>query len=364
MFDRIDAAIEWGNGKAYFFRGDQYVRYNTMTQSVEGGPKPIAGNWPGLFATDIDAAVNWGQGKIYFFKGDRYSRYDVFADRVDDGYPKPIAGHWPKLWTSGIDAAVNWWNGKAYFFKGSEYLRYDIGADKVDDGYPKPIAGQWAGLFDRDIDACINWGDGKAYFFRGNEYARYDLAQDAVDLGPKPIPADLVHLNDGGRRAIAWGSRVSAAFHARVTEICADLGVEPSFLMAAMAFETGRKFSPSVTNPVSGAIGLIQFMPSTAAALGTSTDQLRVMSAEQQLDYVAKYFRPYRGKLLTLADVYMAILWPRGVGKPAEYVLFASPEKAYAQNAGLDFNSDTRVEKNEAEGKVRPLLVEGLKLAL
>lgn len=41
--------------------------------------------------------------------------------------------------------------------------------------------------------------------------------------------------------------------------------------MAAMAFESGETFSPSIKNAAgSGAVGLIQFMPSTAKALGTS----------------------------------------------------------------------------------------------
>jgi hypothetical protein len=59
--------------------------------------------------------------------------------------------------------------------------------------------------------------------------------------------------------------------------------------MAAMAFETGGSFSPAVPNKAgSGAVGLIQFMPSTAKGLGTSTEALKKMSAVQQLDFVKK----------------------------------------------------------------------------
>ena len=72
-----------------------------------GYPKPIANNWPGFpaaFAAGIDAAVVWNNGKAYFFKGANYIRYDIKTDKVDAGYPKPIAGAWPGLFTSGIGA--------------------------------------------------------------------------------------------------------------------------------------------------------------------------------------------------------------------------------------------------------------------
>jgi outer membrane protein OmpA-like peptidoglycan-associated protein len=101
----IDAAIAWNNGKAYFFKGSRYIRvnlgphpHNTMDP---GYPKPIAGNWPGWppdFSQGIDAAVPWSTGKAYFFKGNRYIRVNMGVppnDKMDKGYPKPIAGNWP-----------------------------------------------------------------------------------------------------------------------------------------------------------------------------------------------------------------------------------------------------------------------------
>ena len=196
---------------------------------------------------------------------------------------------------------MNWWNEKVYFFRGSEYSRYDIAADRVEDGYPKPISGHWPGVWAEDIDAAVHWGDGKVYFFKKSEYTRYDMATDRADLGPVPIPAafDDLSANGGSPRAIAWGTRVTDAFRNRILEIAANLEAEPSYLMAAIAFETGRTFSPSVRNKASGATGLIQFMPSTATSLGTSTDELATMSAEAQLDFVARYFQPNRGKLRT-----------------------------------------------------------------
>ena len=150
----IDAVVEWDNGKAYFFKGSQYSRYDMKADRVDPGyPKPInSQTWPGLPWTDgIDAAVNWGNGKAYLFKGTQYVRIDIQADRVEQGYPKEIYGpNWPGVpWADGIDAAVNWKNGKAYLFKGNQYLRIDIQADRVDPGYPKPINNEtWPGIPD------------------------------------------------------------------------------------------------------------------------------------------------------------------------------------------------------------------------
>ena len=60
--------------------------------------------------------------------------------------------------------------------------------------------------------------------------------------------------------------------------------------MAVMSFETGGTFNPGIRNAAgSGATGLIQFMPSAAAGLGTSTQALAGMSRAEQMKYVEKY---------------------------------------------------------------------------
>jgi hypothetical protein len=184
---KVDAIVLF-NGKAYFFEGSQYVRYDQETfQQDPGYPRPIAGNWPDLWESDIDAATNWGaSGKAFFFKGSEYIGYDLQSDTADDA--KPIEGNWSGVWDSDIDAALDWGNGKLYVFKGSEYVRYDIAADKADDGYPQPIEGNWDRLWSDGIDAAVNWGNGKAYFFRGDEYLSYDIAAESVDSGyPRKI---------------------------------------------------------------------------------------------------------------------------------------------------------------------------------
>ncbi len=163
---------------------------------------------------------------------------------------------------------------------------------------------------------------------------------------------------------LAWGNRVSKDFRDRVVHIARILGADPNHLMAAMAFESAGTFSPSIRNAAgSGAVGLIQFMPQTAAALGTNSDELSAMTAEEQLGFVLKYFMPFRNRLKTLEDVYMAILWPAAVGKPNDHVLFRRDDpkrpKLYIQNRGLDWNRDGVITKGEAAEKVRRKLLEG-----
>jgi hypothetical protein len=88
--------------KAYFFKGSQYVQYNigflpgSGPEGVDPGyPKAIAEDWPRLaehFPNGVDAAARWPNGKIYFFKGDQYVRYSMDQDPkgVDPGYPMQI----------------------------------------------------------------------------------------------------------------------------------------------------------------------------------------------------------------------------------------------------------------------------------
>jgi len=86
------------------------------------------------------------------------------------------------------------------------------------------------------------------------------------------------------------------------------------------------------------------------------------MSAEDQLNYVKEYFEPYKGKLKDLCDLYMVVLYPIGVGKSDDYVLFEKGSNTYEQNKGLDVNNDSVVTKNEACAKVVEKYEKGKKI--
>lgn len=180
----------------------------------------------------------------------------------------------------------------------------------------------------------------------------------------EPKPQTQPENEDVFIATMAWGARVSQTFRNRVAWIAEDLGVPADYLMAVMAFETGETFSSSVRNAAgSGATGLIQFMPATAVALGTTTDALAAMTPEDQLNYVYRYFLPYKGRIKTLSDLYMAVLWPRAIGKPEDCVLWnkSNMPTTYRQNAGLDVDRDGKITKREAASKVQAKLDRGLK---
>lgn len=165
---------------------------------------------------------------------------------------------------------------------------------------------------------------------------------------------------DDKLQQIAWGARVSTEFKTRVLSLCGSLGMNADYLMSAIAFESAETFSAAVRNRASGATGLIQFMPSTAARMGTTVDELAAMTPEAQLTYVEKYFQPYKNKLQTIEDHYMAILWPAAIGKAESFVLFSKPSAAYRENAGLDTDKDGKVTKYEAASNVRAKYQQGM----
>lgn len=173
--------------------------------------------------------------------------------------------------------------------------------------------------------------------------------------GPKSeaaYNAFIARETDTSDLDIAWSAKVSPEFIQRVKTMCQNLKMDengPDYMMSCMAWESGETFSSSIKNGAgSGAVGLIQFMPSTATNLGTTTAALAAMSNVQQLDYVEKYFKGYKGKLKSISDVYMVILYPKAVGKSEDYVLFQNGTTVYRQNIGVDLNQDGKCTKAEA----------------
>lgn len=128
-------------------------------------------------------------------------------------------------------------------------------------------------------------------------------------------------------------------FKAALEKTASNLGVDPNHLIAIMKQESG--LDPQAVNKTSRATGLIQFMPKTAAGLGTSTDALYRMTATEQLPWVEKYFkragiRPGMG----LGDLYIAVFYPAAMGKSDSHVISRSGRAVYNQNKGLDTNKD------------------------
>ncbi len=142
-------------------------------------------------------------------------------------------------------------------------------------------------------------------------------------------------------------------FALKVTDICNQLNIKPNWLMFVMWFES--KLNPQAVNPISGSTGLIQFTPSTARGLGTTTDVLKRMSNVQQLDYVLAYLRPYKGRMRTWVDVYLAVFYPRAMGKP-DFVI--TPDIIAKQNKIFDLNKDLDISVKEIETALRKQIPE------
>lgn len=148
---------------------------------------------------------------------------------------------------------------------------------------------------------------------------------------------------------------VEPSFGSAMKSLALGLGLDADAILGVMSLESG--LNPQATNPTSKATGLIQWMPRTAQALGTSVDALRSMSGVEQLEYVKRYFAPHRPKIRETepGDYYMAVFMPAFIGAPRETVLGekgsqeilkgtgSTKGKIYEQNAGLDVNKDGRI---------------------
>lgn len=138
-------------------------------------------------------------------------------------------------------------------------------------------------------------------------------------------------------------------FLIKVQKIACELGIDANWLMFVMYFES-RLWEQAV-NPISGATGLIQFMPRTARSLGTTVEQLKQMTNVEQLDYVLKYLKPHKAKMKSWVDVYLAVFYPVAIGKPDTWAI-TRPIVA-KQNPIFDINKDGKIEISEIKTALR-----------
>ena len=125
-------------------------------------------------------------------------------------------------------------------------------------------------------------------------------------------------------------------FMAEVNRVSNKFGINPNDLLALMRSESS--LNPQAVNPTTGATGLIQFMPKTARSLGTTVEELRNMSAAQQMRFVEKYFESVnlpRGA--SAGTLYAYVFLP---GRAQRQILAQAGESFYEANRGLDMNRD------------------------
>lgn len=152
-----------------------------------------------------------------------------------------------------------------------------------------------------------------------------------------------------------------------VISVASRLGYNPNWLMLVMNSESAGTFSASIKNPLGTAVGLIQFLSSTAKWLGTTTEALVRMTRVQQLEYVFKYFDSWKkvGKTANdYADLYLITFYPEAVGKPDNYVIglakgSAAAMKIHNSNPGIvDVNNDSMLSVGEFKSFIYKRFVE------
>ena len=144
-------------------------------------------------------------------------------------------------------------------------------------------------------------------------------------------------------------------FYSKVVQISKRLKCDPDELMGVMNSESG--INHKAVNKKSKATGLIQFMPDTARSLGTTTENLKKMTAIEQLDYVEKYLEKQKkaagfssDEQLSAGELYALVFLP---GRANRSILTSQGEKYYSWNKGLDRNKDGKITVAELDTRVK-----------
>ncbi|KAF2328458.1 PAAR-like protein [Flavobacterium nitrogenifigens] len=136
---------------------------------------------------------------------------------------------------------------------------------------------------------------------------------------------------------LVWGNKINCDERKKVIEVSKVLGVDPNWLMTVIALESNRTFSPSVDNGI-GYVGLIQFGRDAAEQLKITQSQLVKMTFIEQMKYVQEYLIYVKNhfvtkkKYETLADLYLAVLYPSVSGHGKEPNLIVLSGAAYRNN--------------------------------
>ena len=144
-------------------------------------------------------------------------------------------------------------------------------------------------------------------------------------LGPGANPgvgSGYVPTSDAGKQTLTKHNITDPAFVTGLENLCQQLNVASDNMIIVFQIESGLQ--PHIQNSI-GATGLNQIMPNTAKGLGYTVDQIKLMSATEQVTGpTAKYFlacKRYLPAAPSMADLYLVNLYPLACGKPDDWVL-------------------------------------------
>lgn len=182
--------------------------------------------------------------------------------------------------------------------------------------------------------------------------------------------ANSLDLPSGKLLSEAYNGAITPEQGALIVQAASAVGGNPLHLARVMWHESrfnpkaqyGYVYGPPGDQPLPGrATGLIQFVPSTAAKLGTTTAALYAMPFAQQMDYVKKYLTLVAagewagpaGLLDTQAKMALAVFYPAYRELPLDTPLSA---EARADNPGIRTIGDyvNRVMGGRALAEHRP----------
>jgi len=211
MFNSIDTAFYHPIQECmYLFKGEGFIKYKSG-QGVELITVESIGiigvdGWLGLpkaFCSDIDTAFIYHNEYLYFFKGEEFVRWDVANDTLSPGYPKNINAIWSGLATHFTeDGQLRYYEDSdsiTAFFKSGKHLQHMRGDTGLWD-VCSWTSGVWKGSvinsealpknFLQHLDAVVHLPCGETYFFAGHDYLVWNTADGLLTGYPKPITTE------------------------------------------------------------------------------------------------------------------------------------------------------------------------------
>lgn len=157
----------------------------------------------------------------------------------------------------------------------------------------------------------------------------------------------------------------------KIVEVSNQLKINPNWLSAVMYFETGRTFNPKAKNQI-GSVGLIQFTRDkagvdykTIGGVKYPLSEIYKMSFNEQMDLVYQYLKPFKGKMNSFLDVYLAVFFPNAMNQSDEYVFQTkglSASLIAKQNPAFDTNKDGQIKRKEVTDFFKKLYKENFPL--